>query len=95
VIPEGWADRVTTVASESGLNESQVLLKVDDKPVTALYAITGENRENRALRGNRIVLRRQTAIVYAGELLEGSTALEFGEDLLRENFRLIVSSWTV
>ncbi len=95
MIPEDWTDRVTTVASESGLNESQVLLKVDDEPVVALYAITGENRENRALRGNRIVLRRQTAIVYAGELLQGSADLDFGEDLLRENFRLIVSSWTV
>ena len=93
-IPEDWVGSVSASSSESGLSESQVLLQVDGQPVTALYAISGENRENRALRGNRTVLRRQTAIVYAGELLEGSAALEFDEDALRENFRLIVSSWT-
>ena len=93
-IPEDWVGSVSASSSESGLSESQVLLQVDGQPVTALYAISGENRENRALRGNRMVLRRQTAIVYAGELLEGSAALEFDEDALRENFRLIVSSWT-
>ena len=94
VIPEDWTDNVTAVSAESGLSESQVVLQADGKPVVALYAISGENRENRALRGNRMVLRRQTAIVYAGELLEGSEEWNFGEDALQENFSLIVSSWT-
>lgn len=93
-LPEEWLGRVTTVATESALNESQVVLKVDDVPVAALYTISGENRENRALRGNRMVLKRQTGIIYAGELFESSAGWDFTEEQLRNNFHLIVSSWT-
>ena len=93
-LPQDWAGRMTTSATESALNESQVVLKLDDEPVAALYTISGENRENRALRGNRMVLRRQTGIVYAGELLAGSAAWGFDEEMLRSGFHLIVSSWT-
>lgn len=92
VVPEEWVGRVTTSAAESGLNESEVRLMVDGEPVAAVYAITGENRENRALRGNRTVLRRQTDIVYAGEVTDNS--LGFTQEQLRSSFRLIVSSWT-
>ena len=85
---------MTTVATESALNESQVVLKVDDVPAASLYTISGENRENRALRGNRMVLKRQTGIIYAGELFESSAGWDFTEEQLRNNFHLIVSSWT-
>ena len=93
-LPDEWLGRVTTVATESALNENQVVLKVDDVPVAALYTISGENRENRASRGNRMVLKRQTGTVYAGELFESSAALGFTEEQLRSGFHLIVSSWT-
>ena len=91
LVPEAWVGRVFTLAMESGLNESQVTFRVDDKIVASVYAITGENRENRALRGDRTVLRRRTDIVYAGEVQENS--LEFDKEQLRSSFRLIVSSW--
>lgn len=91
LVPEAWVGRVSTLAMESGLNESQVTFRVDDKIVASVYAITGENRENRALRGDRTVLRRRTDIVYAGEVQENS--LEFDKEQLRSSFRLIVSSW--
>lgn len=91
LVPEDWVDHVTTSAMESGLNESQVTLRVDGKVVASVYAITGENRENRALRGDRTVLRRRTDIVYAGEVEENSLA--FDKEQLRSSFRLIVSSW--
>lgn len=94
ILPEEWVGRVSTVATESALSESQVVLKVDDVPIAALYAISGENRENRALRGNRMVLKRQTGVVYAGELFESSAGWGFTEEQLRTNFHLIVSSWT-
>ena len=92
VIPENWVGRVSTTVLDSGFYESEVLLRVDDQPVAAVYTITGENRESRAVRGNRVVLRRQTDTVYAGEVLEGVKA--FTADDLRGCFRLIVASWT-
>ena len=91
MVPEAWVGWLTTQAFDSGLNENEVLLQLDGESVAAIYAITGENRESRAVRGNRAVLRRQTDIVYAGEVLEA--AGEFTVDELRSCFRLIVSSW--
>ncbi len=91
LIPEEWIGRVSAAATESSPGESQVLIKVDEQPIAGIYAITGENRENRALRGERTVLRRRTDIVYAGEVAENG--LGFDKEQLRSNFRLIVSSW--
>ena len=91
MVPEDWVGNVAVEAVDSGMNESEVLLVVNENPTVAVYAITGENRENRAMRGNRKVLRRQTDIVYAGEVMENN--LDFTMEDLRLNFRLIVSSW--
>lgn len=93
-IPAEWEDHLTTTTVESGLNENQVIMQLDGEPVMAIYAITGENRENRATRGNRIVIKRQVAITYAGELLEGSERWGLDADMLRSHFNLIVESWT-
>jgi hypothetical protein len=59
-----------------------------------IYTLTGENRENRALWGNRLVLKRQTGTIYAAELLEGAAAPGLTEDVLRQSFKLIVNQWT-
>ena len=92
MLPENWVGHATAEAVDRGLKESEVLLQLDEAPMAAIYTITGENRESRAVRGNRMVLRRQTDIVYAGEVLEG--AGDFTADDLRSCFRLIVASWT-
>jgi len=92
-VPEEWQGKVTTLAVDSTINEAQVQFRVDGEPVLALYAITGENRETRALRGNRQVLRRQTSVLYAGELLDGAKEWEYDDERLVEDFRLIVLSW--
>lgn len=58
-----------------------------------IYTITGENRDSRSRIGSRIVLRRQTATVYAGEVYEIATYYGMDEDLLRRSFRLILPAW--
>lgn len=93
-IPEAWEGHLTTTVTESDLNESRVVMQLDGEPVLAIYTITGENRENKALRGNRVVLKRQMVTIYAGELLEGASAWGVDEELLRDEFNLIVKSWT-
>lgn len=92
-LPQSWWGRITCTQSDSGSNESQVTLQVGGEPVAALYTIVGENRESRALRGNRFVLRRQTGVIYAGELLSGSGSWDVDEAFLRQNFNLAVSAW--
>lgn len=91
MVPEAWQGSVAVLENQGDAQESQVIFKVGGKATAAVYTITGENRENRALRGSRFVLRRRTDTVYAGEVAEG---MEFTADELRRSFRLIVSSWT-
>ncbi len=94
VLPEEWWNSMTVTTTERGGYEVQTALTVDDTEAAAIYILTGENRENRAMRGNRIVLKRQTGTVYAGELFPGAEELGLTESVLRQNFKLIVNQWT-
>ncbi len=94
VLPEAWWGKVTVSTAERGAYEVQTTLRVGDKEAAVFYILTGENRENRAMRGNRIVLKRQTGTVYAAELLSGAEDLELTETVLRQNFKLITNQWT-
>ncbi len=93
-IPESWWDWNVSAATTSITNENQFNLAINGDPILSLYTITGENRENRGRMGKRLVLRRQTATVYAGELYEAANYYGMDEDLLRRSFNLIVGSWS-
>lgn len=91
-LPSDWKNRFSAVPSESGPNENAVTFYVDGSPVMAIYTITGENRENRAARGNRVILKRQTAAIYAGELLGAGSTMN--PATMKQGFHLIVSEWS-
>ena len=93
-LPQEWSGRVGVAVSENTSYEAQTTLLVDEQAVVSIYTLTGENRENRALRGNRLILKRQTGTIYAGELLPAGQELELTEDFLRQNFHLVVQQWT-
>lgn len=87
-----WAWEVDTVTG--GIqNESQMTLRINGDSVLTIYTITGENRDNRSRMGDRIVLRRQTTTVYAGEVYEIAPYYGMDEDLLRRSFSLILGTW--
>ncbi len=88
-----WRDRIQVNTAENGMNDRQTVFLLDDVPVMSIYAITGENRENRALLGNRVILKRQTTTIYSGEILKGAHG-NLTDDFLHRNFNLIVSAWT-
>ena len=91
ILPEDWTGEVTALASDAGIGETQVTLSVQGEKALSICALTGENREWRALRGNRVVLKRRTGTIYAAETLSGIYSLD--EETLRQNFNLIVHSW--
>lgn len=93
-LPADWHSRTTAALKDNSTSEAQVTLCVDDESVATVYTISGENRENRAVRGNRFVLKRQTTVIYAGELTPDSGTWDLDEAFLRENFNLILGSWT-
>ena len=87
-----WAWNVE--ASTTGIqNENQFTMTINGDPVLSIYTITGENRETRGRMGARIVLRRQTATVYAAELYDAGVYYGMNEELLRKSFSLITGSW--
>ena len=87
-----WAWEVDAVTG--GIqNESQMTLRINGDSVLTIYTITGENRDNRSRMGDRIVLRRQTTTVYAGEVYEIAPYYGMDEDLLRRCFNLILGTW--
>ena len=47
-------------------------------PFLRITAITGSNRETRAVRGNRFLLGRQGETIYTGELLEANETWQHG-----------------
>ena len=89
-----WHDRVTMSADDTGTSGSRVAIYVDGDIVAALYTISGENQESWAVRGNRFVLKRQTAVTYAGEVFSDSEVYDMNESNLRKNFNLIMDTWT-
>lgn len=91
ILPEDWTVEVTALASDAGIGETQVTLSVQGEKALSICALTGENRERRALRGNRVVLKRRTGTIYAAETLSETYSLD--EETLRQNFNLIVHSW--
>ena len=67
------------------------------EPFLRITAITGANRESRAVRGGRFNLSRQQETFYAAELLEANETWAYGvtEDQVREAFSLIAAEWSV
>ena len=92
-LPQRWWDRVATLAQETVSGENQVMFYVDGVPTMAIYTLTGENRETRATMGERFLIRRQTGIVYAAELLEGADAYGMNVELLRSSFSMTENEW--
>lgn len=70
-LPDTWQGEATFTTAENGAYESQVVLLSNGQPVAALYALTGDNREKRAMMGSRMALKRQNGVTYGGELLAG------------------------
>ena len=92
-IPTSWWTWDVTAVTGGMTNESQMTLHINGDAVLTVYTITGENRDSRSRIGSRIVLRRQTATVYAGEVYEIARYYGMDEDLLRRSFRLILPAW--
>ena len=63
--------------------------------VLRITAITGSDRENRAVRGNRFSLKRWEETIYVAELLEGNESWQYRitEDEVFAAFNLIDTEW--
>ena len=94
LMPENWRGRVRAESAETVAGENQVTLYVDETPVLALYTITNDSRENRAVMGDRFLLRRQPGTIYAAELYEDAGWYGMDTAAVQESFHLAVTDWS-
>ena len=98
-LPESWLDQIL-VSRAIGLEETSVTFYIrgpSPEPFLRITAITGANRESRAVRGGRFNLSRQESTFYVAELLEANNGWSYGltQDQVREAFSLIAPEWSL
>lgn len=99
---DDWRDQIL-VGRSSLQDETAVTFYIagnrgqPPEPFLRIIAITGANRENRAVRGGRFNLSRQQDTFYVAELLEANSSWAYGvtQDEVREAFSLIAAEWSV
>lgn len=99
-LPGSWDGQIL-VSRNAAPGETSVTfyaLSESGEPAEAflrITAITGNDRENRAVRGNRFSLKRWEETIYVAELLEGNERWNDGitEDEVRAAFSLIDTEW--
>jgi len=98
LLPETWWNQITVLRNVSG-DEAAITFFLRDGedvlPFMRISAITGSNRNVKAMRSGRFILSRQAETIYTAELLEANADWEFGvtEDEVREAFNLITREW--
>ena len=93
LIPDSWRGRVSVESAETVAGENQVTLYVDEKALLSLYTITNDSRENRAVMGDRFLLRRQPGTIYAAELYDGAAWYGMDAQRLKDNFHMAATVW--
>jgi len=95
VLPSGWDVGLTVRRDDSVSGERAVILSrlrsdgsLED--YVAVYAITGENRYERARLDNRFLLQEEGTTVYAAKILDGKT----NENTIRSRFHVIYTDWS-
>ena len=99
-LPDTWSGRIL-VSRSSGPEEASVTFYTREEtgelpePFLRITAITGANRENKAVRGNRFNLAREQETIYVAELLDANQDWEYGitEDEVRAAFSRITKEW--
>ncbi len=93
-LQDAWASRITV--AQSGSEYAFYLWDSDNthaQKVFSIYALTGQNREEQAVRDNRFVIYRGEATVYAAHLEVESGILDITQKDLIQAFHLIRQDW--
>ena len=100
VLPDSWIGQVvfrrTTAADENTVTFAYLEGEAGiPRAFLEIKKLTGSSREIKAIRGERIILRRQPEAIYTAEFLEGNDGWTYGisEEDLREAFSLITVEW--
>jgi len=97
-LPPEWIETVTVSRSRYSEDEIAVTFSRREEnvlPILRICAISGSGREQKAARGNRLILSRQADTIYTVELMAGNAGWPgtVTEDQLRSSFHLVERKW--
>ena len=101
VLPDEWGDDITLRREDSVSGERAVIFSVwrgenlPPEDFLIIYALSGENREDKAKRDGRFILLTEDEVIYAAELIISDGAWRYMVDTqyVKDNFSLIYSEW--
>ncbi len=88
-----WAVEQLRVTQRGNSYEFSVVDGANETKVLTIYALTGQQREEMALRDNRFVLYRTESTVYAAHLEVASADYNMTMESLVQQFHLIQKDW--
>ena len=101
LIPEGWDRRFAVRQKNTGTTEHEtVFYAINNRemgePLLTIYTLTGSNRDAQAATGDRIVLRRQSNVVYAIRYEEAYDDWRYAvsQAELAQRFNAILTQWS-
>ena len=100
VLPDDWENKIAVRQTYSSEEKETVFsYQADDGTfvdVLGIYTLTGNNRETKATRNDRFILKWQVSTIYSAAFFEGNDGWRHGIDQeeLSQRFRLIVKEWT-
>lgn len=99
-IPNDWVGRFTVRRRDALAGERAVVFSYTGNGLSAaedflvIYTLTGDNREERSVSGNRFRLARDEDTIYAAELLtEDFSSFLLTDELIMENFYRLYAEW--
>lgn len=103
VLPEKWVESMSVVREETNMGStverSMTFCYMDSEtgeeiPLLAIYKNTGDNRERRAVMGNRFLLAEDAEATYAAEMLTGEDKMGLTKSDVQARFYLIMPDWS-
>ena len=94
VLPEPLSNGVSTEEHGAGGPERAIVFTISggttpQRNVLVIYALTGDNRLDRAAVDGRFILRQEDRVIYAAQLLTD----ELTEEDIQDNFYIIYDQW--
>jgi hypothetical protein len=101
VLPNEWVSKLAIrredkVAGERIIIFSQITGQGDDavtEDFLAIYALSGENKEERSTVNGRFVIKTEGETIYAAQILSDSTDMDVSRELVLQNFGIIYTDW--
>lgn len=93
-LEKSWADRISVRAEEGGYGFylwDETFSQA--QKIFSIYELTGQNREEQAMKDNRFVLHRSESILYCARLEVASGSINISQEDMVDSFALIHQQW--